>query len=247
MGKRSEFPRIRSGRLRTPGKAVAPLLEYLSPRTRFIEPCAGAGHLIGHLEAAGHVCRAYDLPDDARTWLYDWSRRDLHHQSAVAPVESCIEIIVNLSNQAPAWLLIMPTGLYTSNRFHSCRASTRHRVGRSRPWIPGSKSNGKDNCVWAFVRPCSDLVGKINSYPVHGGRTADPATPSGGRHDADWRPIRPRPICAGSPVAPGPAWLLRGQDRLLRITGRQPLGVTVIPSGFGLQGRARTHKGPCPT
>ena len=27
-----------------------------SPRTRFVEPCAGDGVLVGHLTAAGHIC-----------------------------------------------------------------------------------------------------------------------------------------------------------------------------------------------
>jgi hypothetical protein len=53
----------------TPAAAVASLLPWLPPRTRFVEPCPGAGALVGHLTGAGHVCvGAYDLPNhDART------------------------------------------------------------------------------------------------------------------------------------------------------------------------------------
>ena len=38
------------------------LRPFLEPSTRFVEPCAGGGHLIRHLEALGHVCTlAIDL------------------------------------------------------------------------------------------------------------------------------------------------------------------------------------------
>jgi hypothetical protein len=40
-----------------------------------LSPALGAGHLIRHLESAGHACVGrYDLPDDACTRLY--SRED---------------------------------------------------------------------------------------------------------------------------------------------------------------------------
>ena len=72
MGKRSLFPRIRQDAYPTPAEAVAPLLPHLAPKTRFIEPCCGDGHLVGHLKRAGHMLvGAYDLPDDARVKRYD--------------------------------------------------------------------------------------------------------------------------------------------------------------------------------
>ena len=103
MGKRSLFPRIPQDVYPTPAEAVTPLRPHLAPITRFIEPCCGDGHLVGHLERDGHVCvGAYDLPDDARSKRYaeakpgivfitnpPW-RRDVLHP-----------IIVNLSDQAP--------------------------------------------------------------------------------------------------------------------------------------------------
>jgi hypothetical protein len=63
MGKRSEFRRIARDAYDTPNEAVAPLLPWLTPRTKFLEPCTGAGKLIEHLTRAGHIlARAYDLP-----------------------------------------------------------------------------------------------------------------------------------------------------------------------------------------
>jgi len=39
----------------TPRAAVVPLLPFLEPQTAFVEPCAGAGDLSGHLAAFGHT------------------------------------------------------------------------------------------------------------------------------------------------------------------------------------------------
>lgn len=46
----------------TPLSPVATLLPHLKPGTRFIEPCAGRGDLIRHLEVQGHLCvGAFDI------------------------------------------------------------------------------------------------------------------------------------------------------------------------------------------
>jgi hypothetical protein len=155
MGKRSDFERIPRDNYTTPAAAVAPLLRQLAPRTRFIEPCAGAGKLVEHLTGAGHVLvTAHDLPVDARTVRYDipagavivtnppWSRPVLH------------EILVNLSDQAPAWLLIDADWVHTRQAIpYLSRLRMIVSVGRVR-WIPGSPYDGKDNCCWhLFERP----------------------------------------------------------------------------------------------
>ena len=62
MGRRSDFPRIPRDAYPTPVKAVLPLLPFLAPATRFIEPCAGDGALSRHLEQHAHVClSAFDI------------------------------------------------------------------------------------------------------------------------------------------------------------------------------------------
>ena len=62
MGKRSNFAKRKEDAYDTPKEAVLPLLPYLPPSTRFIEPCAGRGDLIGHLHDAGHICvGAFDI------------------------------------------------------------------------------------------------------------------------------------------------------------------------------------------
>jgi hypothetical protein len=152
VGKRSDFKRLVRDAYQTPAKAAAPLLPHLAPATRFIEPCVGAGRLTEHLTAAGHMCiGAFDLPDDARTKRYDvptgaifctnppfWGRPDLR------------EIIVNLSDQAPAWLLLPADWIHNVS---SAPLMPRLRVivsiGRVK-WIEDSESTGKDNAIWCL-------------------------------------------------------------------------------------------------
>jgi len=112
LGKRSSFKRSPRDFYPTPRAAVAPLLPWLAPRTRFCEPCAGAGHLIESLEGAGHKCiAAYDIAPSDKTYIKQdaiklklrktdcfitnppWERDTLH------------AIIDNLAGQHPTWLL----------------------------------------------------------------------------------------------------------------------------------------------
>jgi hypothetical protein len=157
MGKRSDYKRVARDAYDTPIRAVAPLLPWLAPRTQFIEPCAGARRLAEHLTGAGHaLAGAYDLPDDARSKRYDvpagalfitnppfWGRpAELH------------PIAVNLSDQAPTWLLMSADWLHNVS---SAPLMPRLRmivsVGRVK-WIEGSLFTGKDNACWClFERP----------------------------------------------------------------------------------------------
>jgi hypothetical protein len=167
MGKRSEFPRLPQDAYQTPWAAVVPLLDHLALGTRYIEPCVGERTLIEHLQRAGHICVGeYDLPDDARIKRYDeaepgvifltnppWSRPALH------------DIIINLSDQLPTWLLIDADWSHTrqSAAFMS-RLKTIISVGRCR-WIPDSPFTGKDNCAWhLFVRAQPDAFVATHFY-----------------------------------------------------------------------------------
>ena len=92
---------------------------------------------------------AYDLPDDARVKRYDVSepgivfitnppwRRDVLHP-----------IIVNLSDQAPTWLLIDAGWVHTRQSApYLPRLRTIVSVGRVK-WIKDSPFTGKDDCAW---------------------------------------------------------------------------------------------------
>lgn len=159
MAKRSggAFERRKNDDYRTwDRRATPPLLAHLSPGTRFIEPCAGAGDLLDQLTAVGHICAgAFDIESkradivqaDALSLVPDvpfdcfitnppWTREILH------------PLITHLSDQAPTWML------FDADWFHTKQAATfkpRLRryvsVGRLR-WIEDSKHDGKDNCAW---------------------------------------------------------------------------------------------------
>jgi hypothetical protein len=107
MGKRSQFERLPQDRYNTPAAAVVPLLAHLEPGTVFIEPCTGEGKLIGHLLGAGHSCAgAYDLPHDACTKRYRLDPGDIFITNPPWDRPVLHAIIENLSDQAPAWLLV---------------------------------------------------------------------------------------------------------------------------------------------
>jgi hypothetical protein len=157
----------------TPWPAVVPLLNLLEPGTRFCEPCAGGGELIGHLESAGHQCvLASDLPTDARVTRYaiepdvvfvtnlPWRRRFEPHK-----------IIENLSDQRPSWTLIYADWLFTSRATpYLPRLRAIAVIGRVK-WIPNSKySGGMENAVWClFDKPQPEahaavqFIGRIGS------------------------------------------------------------------------------------
>ncbi|HZZ24293.1 MAG TPA: hypothetical protein VFE60_17665 [Roseiarcus sp.] len=162
MGKRSNYKRRARDAYNTPLSATAPLLTQLAPRTRFIEPCVGAGQLVEHLVAAGHVLvSAHDLPVDARHASYSvppgvifvsnppyWGlAKDLH------------PLIINLSDQAPAWLLLPADWLHNRS---SAALMTRLRVivsvGRVK-WMPGTPFVGMENAAWyLFGRPDAQVA-----------------------------------------------------------------------------------------
>jgi hypothetical protein len=155
MGKRSDFARRERDFYPTPVAAVVPLLPHLKARTRFVEPCAGAGHLIDHLTAAGHVC--------ARAWDLEPHRDDIEKCNALETLVGNIDcfitnppwdrrtlhpLIVRLTEQAPAWLLFDADWIHTVQAIpYLPRLRRIVAVGRVK-WIPDTKFTGKDNCFW---------------------------------------------------------------------------------------------------
>jgi hypothetical protein len=171
MGKRSEFRRIERDNYETPYAAVVPLLAQLAPRTRFIEPCAGRGKLVEHLERAGHVCVGrHDLPTDARSHRYDvpygvpfitnppyWGQpRDLH------------PLLCNLSSQAPVWSLMLGDWLFNlSSREMMPRLRLVVAIGRVK-WIADSPFTSKDNACWMlFERPSAWATTRFIGRQAH--------------------------------------------------------------------------------
>ncbi|MBG6211707.1 hypothetical protein IWQ49_006398 [Labrenzia sp. EL_126] len=156
MGKRSDFPRIDKDFYRTiDPRAVAALAPYLEPKTRFCEPCAGAGDLIDQLEAIGHRCvdawdfypQRDDIQDrDARHSHADGIDRYITNPPWSIPLLH--ELIEWLSAQQPTWLLFYADWAHTKQAepyLKYCRKIV--SVGRLK-WIPGTTMSGKDNCAW---------------------------------------------------------------------------------------------------
>jgi hypothetical protein len=151
MGKRSDFPRHPRDDYATPAEAFYPLIRFLEKDRPIIEPCPGAGKLVGHMRKAGFEVMARTA--DARTEDYGaplsqfvtnppWTRSVLH------------PIIVNLSNQATTWLLMDADWMHlTSARPFLDRLRAIVSVGRVQ-WFEGSPTAGKDNSAWyRFERP----------------------------------------------------------------------------------------------
>lgn len=165
MGKRSDFVRRERDWYPTPREAVIPLLPHLPPSFSFMEPCAGNGALIDHIEALTRATcySAYDIDPQAEDVQQGdaleisqchmdfiitnppWDRKILH------------PLITHLSNLAPTWLLFDADWMHTRQ---SAPFMDRLRkvvsVGRVK-WIPDSKMTGKDNCAWyLFDKPSNE-------------------------------------------------------------------------------------------
>lgn len=166
MGKRSNFKKNPRDLYKTiEEKSVYPLLPFLYQKDRFVEPCAGSGHLIQHLESIGLECSAaYDIKPLKSKYVIKkcnvlaekfhiprktdyvitnppWTRDILH------------SMIITFSDLLPTWLLFDSDWIHTSQSspFQS-RIRKIVSVGRLR-WIPGTKMTGKDNCCWYYFGP----------------------------------------------------------------------------------------------
>lgn len=159
MGKRSSFERVERDFYVTPPSAVIPLLAHLPARSKFIEPCAGDGALIRHLEAHGHKC----------IWASDIEPRapEIHTHDALtlavaaADFDACFYItnppwdrailhplIERLSAIQPTWLLFDADWVHTRQAGPFMRLLRKIvSVGRVK-WIEDSPFTGKDNCAW---------------------------------------------------------------------------------------------------
>ena len=160
MGKRSNYQRVARDCYDTPYDAVIPLLEHLSEKTAFIEPCAGKNALTGHLTQNGHNClHASDIyprheniamqcvfekpfhPEGLIITNPPWDRKFLH---------PFIEKIV--AEDRIAWLLFDADWCHTKQSIPFMpHVGEIVSIGRVK-WFEGSKSTGKDNCAWYKIR-----------------------------------------------------------------------------------------------
>jgi hypothetical protein len=189
VGKRSDgFERRERDFYPTPYEAVLPLLPHLPERVRFVEPCAGDGRLVRHLERHGHHCiDAFDLePQDAsvrqanalNVWPtsghmvitnFPWSRVMLH------PLLDHWRLLM------PVWTLLDANWLFTAGAAPYLRfVSDVVVVGRVK-WIEGSKQTGKDDSIWMRIQadPCQTVFHNARVRAPYSRRPASlPSAPS---------------------------------------------------------------------
>ncbi len=188
MGKRSDFERIPRDFYPTPEAAVAPLISHLKFGDSFMEPCAGNGALVRHLENHGMSCKAAWDIDPRASWIQKRDALDDHGWPYTEEADYIITnppwsrnvlhpMIVEFSTYLPTWLL------FDADWAHTRQASPflpRLRkivsVGRVK-WIPDSPFTGKDNACWyLFDKPSDEAPtfhGRISQCGGGGGLQTD--------------------------------------------------------------------------
>lgn len=146
----------------TPYHAITPLLPYLGPRTRFLEPCAGDGRMIGYLQEHGHICEgAWDIePQDGciRQLDANYLKTGLPYRSVVFITnppwtrELLHPLIRHFSEQHPTWLLFDADWVHTKQAMPLLpRCQMIVSAGRIK-WLEGDPrdkgQSPKDNCAW---------------------------------------------------------------------------------------------------
>lgn len=153
MGKRSTgvFERRERDSYDTPLSAVLPLLPHLPEWAHFIEPCAGNGELVKHLEHRGQMCVAYsDITHGVDATTHKYHLKGASHFITNPPWKREIlhPLILNLSSQLPTWLLFDADWMHTKQSIPFLpHLQAIVSVGRVK-WIPDSTMTGKDNCCW---------------------------------------------------------------------------------------------------
>lgn len=165
MGKRSDYERKPRDYYPTPLAAVKPLIPHLPQSFSFVEPCAGDGRLINHIEQLHNSCDciyAYDIEPQAED-VDELDALDLNEHDVTGadliitnpPWERSKKsgyllhaMIERFSDLRPTWLLFDADWSYT---LQSSKLITRCEsivsVGRVK-WIEDSAGTGKDNAAW---------------------------------------------------------------------------------------------------
>ena len=158
MGKRSDFKRVERDFYPTPLAAVVPLIPHLPRFASYVEPCAGDGALVRHLESFEMEC--FFACDIEPLWSDALIGNGLHlTEYEVHGVDYIITnppwdrkilhpMIEHFSKLRPTWLLFDADWMHTKQSAPFMPYLRKVvSVGRVK-WIPDSKMTGKDNCAW---------------------------------------------------------------------------------------------------
>lgn len=181
VGKRSDgaFKRRKNDAYNTPASPVLALVPHLKKGTKFIEPCAGRGHLLSHLQDHGHECvyasdidadnsppkrseahltsskytvRKDALKLDKETLLHRLNNSGVSHIITNPPWtrELLHPMILHFRTILPTWLLFDADWMHTIQAAPLIDLCSKVvSVGRVK-WIPKSKHVGMDNAAWYF-------------------------------------------------------------------------------------------------
>jgi len=168
MGKRSDFKRVEKDYYQTPKAPVVPLVPFLPKHPfTFVEPCAGDGRLIDHIEELapnGECIFASDIEPDRKgitqlnalnlSLLHIGERPDViitnppwsRDKKSGYLLHCMIKHFVSI---APTWLLFDADWMHTkqAHPYMDAFCSKIVSVGRVK-WIEDSTMSGKDNCAW---------------------------------------------------------------------------------------------------
>ena len=170
MGKRSDFEKRDRDYYPTPMEAVAPLIPFLPEYFTYIEPCAGDGRLVVHIDTLmnGDVscAGAYDIehPEDELVYPVDIKNAlDLTEQD-VAKAEYIItnppwsrdkksgyilhRMIEHFANLRPTWLLFDADWMHTKQATPLIEDYLLSVVSIGRVSWEQNGTSGKDNVAW---------------------------------------------------------------------------------------------------
>lgn len=161
MGKRSDFERVPRDYYPTPIEAVEPLIAHLPYAFDYVEPCAGDGRLIQHIEqlTEGHAECLFACDIEPRAeGIFKQDALDLTF-GEYGVTDFCITnppwdrkilhpMMETWMQMCPTWLLFDADWMHTKQSAILMTYCVKVvSVGRVK-WIEGSKSVGKDNCAW---------------------------------------------------------------------------------------------------
>jgi hypothetical protein len=170
MGKRSNFERRERDAYFTPYDAAVPLIRHLRKCT-FIEPCAGDGRLIRHLEKHGNRCvYACDIEPMAegiirRDILFfnnePYPEADFFISNPPWEREVLHRMIDILTKHAPTWFLFQSDWAFTAQALPYRKMLKKIiSVGRV-SWMENGTS-GMENCCWYLFD--KNFKGKTQFY-----------------------------------------------------------------------------------
>lgn len=161
MSKRSDYPRRDRDYYPTPLEAAEPLIPHLPLSFNYVEPCAGDGRLVNHLEdltdGQANCVSCYDIEPQV-----DWvDKSDCFNHSWPGYVDGtfCItnppwerkflhDFIGHHVQFARTWVLFDANWMFTKQAIPYLTFCEKIiSVGRVK-WIEGSKHTAKDDCAW---------------------------------------------------------------------------------------------------